>query len=765
MATPSARPTRSRMASPFMPASQSAAADAKSTLAEASEKTKSTLEGWSEPPLPPPRPSFMDAGIERHGVVQNMAPLGALPTPKVIKLATKPEEVLFGRTANSKRSVPSAVSTPSESVMTPEPPTNPLRQRSASIKTLDEAESAPQTPQAPLSARKSVSRQSVPPPQHNGQGVFQLQPSPISITNNIPRPTPPTPQPAPPVQLPGTPGPTLGADGLPLINLDKTDRVVEEAVQEAVDLQRWPTAYALRTLYDDHRSNPRIVRLIEAVYYGRASEANYVEFKSIMRHKKREGKKDRTGEYYFNGDGSDPAPNAKEITPAPVIPAIPIDVIQPPPRPYQTPYRDMGPKSLSLAGRSSSVSALPATASPKEGEENEHISKKHRSNSFQPVSTEVNGTPTANGTGTGSPARANGASNSAKSTPHKSRRARSQSTSSSLSSVDPETFEGENPMAGADNSNIASPAANASAPAHAPAPNLVLTRLGGHPLAGLGLSLGGAAKPHVSPYTSHNNFVAAASSAETLARNQQQPIRVPLPPRAKTGPKLGLFKPTPSTPASAPVTDTKSSLKSPTTTTSTSTSLANNPPASTTAAASTSTSMAPAALAASSSNSSASSFHHFPSSFKAKSLAKFKGDPYDPNDKTSRLRRRARETTNAINGDIRDSFERHQVQVASSQQEQETDSEGADADSVAAPTVSKRPAKVRLLNNNKTKTRESTRQRDKYDSDNLSSPTLLSFQADVAPGSLSVSRAGTPNNFGRPTRKARTGTGLRVKTS
>lgn len=765
------------MASPFLPASQNAAADTKTTLADASEKTQGTLDGWSEPPLPPPRPSFMDAGIERHGVVQNMAPLGALPTPKVIKLATKPEEVLFGRTANSKRSVPSAVSTPSESVMTPEPPTNPPRQRSASIKTIDEVESAPQTPQAPLSARKSASRQSVPPPQHNGQGVFQLQPSPISITNNIPRPTPPTPQPAPPVQLQGTPGPTLGADGLPLTNLDKTDRVVEEAVQEAVDLQRWPTAYALRTLYDDHRSNPRIVRLIEAVYYGRASEANYVEFKSIMRHKKREGKKDRTGEYYFNGDGSDPAPNTKEITPAPVIPAIPIEVIQPPPRPYQTPYRDMGPKSISLAGRSSSVSALPATASPKEGEENEHISKKHRSNSFQPVSTEVNGTPTANGMGTGSPARANGASNSAKSTPHKSRRARSQSTSSSLSSVDPETFEGENPMmAGADNSSrivSLSPAANANANAnvnanahaHAHAPNLVLTRLGGHPLAGLGLSLGGAAKPHVSPYTSHNNFVAAASSAETLARNQHQPISAPVPPREKTGPKLGFFKPTPSTPASAPVTDTttkSSALKSPTT--STSTSLANNPPASTTAAASTSTSMAPAALAASSSNSSASSFHHFPSSFKAKSLAKFKGDPYDPNDKTSRLRRRARETTNAINGDIRDSFERHQVQVASSQREQETDSEGADADSVAVPKVSKRPAKVRLLNN-KTKTRESTRQRDKYDSDNLSSPTLLSFQADVAPGSLSVSRAGTPNNFGRPTRKARTGTGLRVKTS
>jgi hypothetical protein len=97
------------------------------------------------------------------------------------------------------------------------------------------------------------------------------------------------------------------------------------------------------------------------------------------------------------------------------------------------------------------------------------------------------------------------------------------------------------------------------------------------------------------------------------------------------------------------------------------------------------------------------------------------------------------------------------VQVASAQ---ETDSDGGG--SSVAPKVSKRPPKVRLLN--KTKTRE-TRQRNNYDSEDLSSPTLLSFAPDVAPGSLSVSRAGTPNNFNRPTRKPRTGTGLRVKTS
>jgi hypothetical protein len=150
--------------------------------------------------------------------------------------------------------------------------------------------------------------------------------------------------------------------------------------------------------------------------------------------------------------------------------------------------------------------------------------------------------------------------------------------------------------------------------------------------------------------------------------------------------------------------------------------------------------------------------HHFPSSFKAKNLAKVKGDPYDENDKTSRLRRRAREATNSLVADISESFERHQVQVPSTQ-ETESASDGGDS---VAPKASKRPPKVRLLN--KAKSRE-TRQRYNYDSEDLSSPTLLSFQPDLAPGSLSVSRAGTPNNFNRPTRKAKTGTGLRVKTS
>jgi len=738
MATSTPRPTRSRFSSPFVAAPSNSVIDSKNTVAEISEKPKTFLDKWVEPPLPPPRPSFMDAGIERHGVVQNMAPLGTRPSQKAIKSATKPDGDLFGRTANAKRSGPSAVSTPSESVVTPEPLTNPPHRRSASVNKVEEVESAPQTPQQPTSARKSVSRSNI-GPQSNGQGVFQLQQSPIPMATNMTRPTPPTPQaqPAAPPPAAATPGPTLGADGLPLINLDKTDRVVEEAVQEALDHRRWPTAYALRTLYDDHRTNPRIVRLIEAIYNGRASEANHVEFKSIMRHKKKEGKKDRTGEYYFNGDGSDPPPTVR-----PVLSNI-IAINPPPPTPYQTPYTPLPPKSISLTGRSSSVTIPPsATASPQKERDNEqeheHVSKKHRSNSFQPVNTEMNGFAGANGMtrgGGGSPLQANGAPKSVKSTPGKARRSRSMSTSSSLSSVDETVLGGEFSSTGGDNSSA------------------VLAGLPNHGLAGLGVGLGGApAQPHFSPYTSANNFIAAASSAETHARNQAQPITAP----PKSGPRTYTFSTVTTT--TSPALAFSSSAKSPTsistsTSTSTSTTTHNPPPP-----ISSSTSMAPAALLPSSSNSSSASVHLFPSSFKAKNLVKIKGgDPYDANDKTSRLRRRARETTNSLAADISESFERHQVQAASAQ-DTESASDGGDS---VAPKVTKRPPKVRLLNN---KSRE-TRQRYNYDSEDLSSPTLLSFQPDLAPGSLSVSRAGTPNNFNRPTRKGRTGTGLRVKTS
>lgn len=45
--------------------------------------------GWAEPPLRAPQPSFMDHSLERGGVLEQMAPLGSFPTAKVKARAKK----------------------------------------------------------------------------------------------------------------------------------------------------------------------------------------------------------------------------------------------------------------------------------------------------------------------------------------------------------------------------------------------------------------------------------------------------------------------------------------------------------------------------------------------------------------------------------------------------------------------------------------------------------------------------------------------------
>jgi hypothetical protein len=135
-----------------------------------------------------------------------------------------------------------------------------------------------------------------------GQSVFALQrPVPLSMPRPVPQPV--------------IPPPMVNANGEFDINLDITDKVVENAVGRAVDERRWPTAYALRTLYDDHRLNPRMVRLIDAIYNGRADLDQRKEFANVLKHKKKEGRKDRTAEYYFIGDGSDPLPPPSRSAP------------------------------------------------------------------------------------------------------------------------------------------------------------------------------------------------------------------------------------------------------------------------------------------------------------------------------------------------------------------------------------------------------------------------------------------------------------------
>lgn len=532
-----------------------------------------------------------------------------------------------------------------------------------------------------------------------GQGVFALQ-----------SPLPPLPRSVAPPAIPSfvhLPQQFL-PNGDSMININFTDKVVEAAVQEALDNSRWPTAYALRTLYDDQRGNERMVRLIDAIYSRRADETQIQEFKNVMRHKKKEGKKDRTGEYYFNGDGSDPPPRQTSFS------AVNAQST------YSTPSARSGSRARTLSdgqARRSSFNLSSVSASPYKGyDHSQHISKKHKGNNFQPTNMEMNGSASASASIKTTPKQEhqqNGTSNSM----GRERSNSDSSSSSSLSSLDERVLGGEYT---GDSSRI---------PQGAPNQN--------HTAAGLGEGDGDAdiaahTQTHTrsTPYANTNNSASAEPKTGLSARNRTQPITAP----TKLGPKTYTFStvsPAATLPSSSHHRTHRHSHSS------------------------TNNTMTPAALLPSAALSASGQPPHQQIIFKEKKdLSKVTDHPLAETDRATRMKRDARKVTDRNTPNL-ESFERYKIQIPILQ-EPESASDGGES---VAVTEKKRPT-IRLLN--KKTTRQSGAN---YDSDGLSSPTQLSFQPDLAPGSLYPSRAGTPNALNRPTRRAKTGTGLRVKTS
>ncbi|KAK0099515.1 hypothetical protein ONS96_008353 [Cadophora gregata f. sp. sojae] len=776
------RPTRSRISSPFVPApsidSSEPATDAPA------DKPKTFMQRWVEPAPALPRPSYAEAGHERHGVVLNMMPLGVGPSAKVLKALANVEK--------PKKSI-SSVSTPE--VATPEPgPAEEIaeiaeevaetietpRQESIPKQTIEEEDEVmPKTPKSPSSARKSVSRPSV-GPQSAGQSVFALQQSPMdALMSERPQ--------SRYLRYPSdsaTPEPALGPDGLPIINMDFTDRVVEYAVNEALDRHKWPTAYALRTVYDDGRTDPRMVRIFDAVYNGWSTLDQMDEFQDKIRRKKREGKRDRTAEYYFNGE--DPAPPRSQglFSPMSSIQG-PVSTYQ---SVYQTPYTSLPPSQPSTVGdssqpRASSLVSAAMAVSTSPQPDHEHISKKQRSNSFQPANSLVlNGNASLNGTtksqspavlasssvgqspapGPSPAADTNGDSKVSKGEGKDAQRSRSNSTSSSLSSVNEDLIE---------DGSILSPArplpGGAKAPAAAPMPvpgpiSSVPSHLAAKygPVLGLGFGQVQQTPRFVSPYASAEGFQAVALSAE--AARHARPISQP----AKAGPRTFTFSTVPasaSASASAPVARPSSASNNPLPSSTPAASSAPN----TTSEPPTKSSMAPTALVHSYSNSSTTSNKKFPATFRIKNSAKAQQAQIQVTqeevDASNRLKRKARDLTGKAPNT--ESNERHEVKTAKAAtdiaEERGNQSDGADSIAVKPTKKQKKLPKVRLLN----RSRE-TRQNSRYASDEGSSPTELAFKPPFPPGdSLPSSRAGTPTAANRPTRKQKTGSGLRVKTS
>ncbi|KAH8595000.1 hypothetical protein B0O99DRAFT_168865 [Bisporella sp. PMI_857] len=769
--------------------------------ADGAIKSQTFLDKWIEPP-PTQRPSFAEQGIERNGVVANMAPLGTMPSPKALKAATRPD--MKDNNEIGRESGLSSGSTPQESVETPEPnieqisdavtrvsvpnsrqpsisrndgldgqsrpisagttpapitimttptetalPSSPMNylagappsmpfQSHSQVPNFPAARvvSAPHTPQTSTMPFSLFSRQSVPPqtqytmghdsrpntavvtqpspiPQFHGQSVFALQrgPLPGSASPSVQRPNF---QPAP--QRPMIFGPNNEYKP----NVQITDKVVETAVQMAVEARRWPTAYALRTLYDAQRDNPRMVRLIDAIFHSQATEEQKNEFWNVMKYYKKQGKAGNTAEYQFNPDRDEHTP--EHVSPSFSASKLESTVVDSPMATSIDPMNVDSARRISI-NQSSQVSASP--------QHDHHISKKLRGNDYKPTSDlEMNGD--SNAEENVPPQELSSETNEASKVTSQDEihtRSRSNSTSSSLSSVDDNILQ---------NGNISQ---------HASPEHKSKSRAGR-----IRLTHGGAGAAH----TQAQGNASTSLDAETnpSLRNHNQPITG----ASESGPKTYTFStvtPTPSSSLSTNGNPAKSTKSTTTTTipTAASTKSQRNSSASTSNnAAMPSAAPAPAVGA------------------KALKLKKQKVDPnktpgrlpYDENDKIQRMKRNVREAATKNAGPVKESSLRDVREDLPLLTEPESQSDADDSVSVTAPPPSKARTKLRLNYNKKTRQSQSINDNN---SDTLSSPTNLSFQNDLAPGSLSTSRAGTPSGFGRPTRKTKTGTGLRVKMS
>ena len=730
------------------------------------ERPKTFMDQWMEPALAPPRPSFAEAGIERHGVLQNMSALGALPTAKVLKAAATAME-MGGRGAAGKKSTPSA-STPGESNptenATPEPTATPSRPASSHAKEEDSPPPAPTTDvvaesvAAPTPSPTPISALTPPPHAPPAPATLSVTTTPTFLPSHIPQSFPQTPQQVSPrgryVPQPTTLQQKMGQHVFALdkpthpmayqvapavapvmhqmpqfpqpmgdiISLEFTDKIVEAAVYQALDLEKWPTAYALRTLYDDQRKNPRMVQLINRIFTSRADAEEIQQFKGVMTHKKKEGRKDGLAFYYFSVDGIDSALKAHSSSTNAQRSS------------YSTPSARSGSVARTMSdvqARRSSFALSSVSASPQK--EHEHINKKHKGNQFPSSNIEMNENRSADSSVKEKTPRRkhshglqNGASNSGG-------RRGSMSSSSSLSSLDEQVLDGGGYPNTGESSGI--------------------PRDSHDDTAGRASSVDGVTAPtqashRRTPYANAKNSASAETLARSEARNQPGPISAP----TTKGPKTYTF---------STVTTSSPSLSSQTNNHAN----AANPGPRPNSNSSANNSMAPAALLPSATISSVS--YQSPSSIVLKTKkdlnkASVRASLADENDSTSgRMRRDAKKVTEK-NTPTAESFERgrarHQIPVPLLP-EFESGSDGGD---FVAPK--KRSTKLRLLNNSK-KTKITRQTPINYDSDNLSSPTNLSFAPDIAPGSLAASRAGTPNTLHRPTRKGKTGTGLRVKTS
>ncbi|KAL8841469.1 MAG: hypothetical protein Q9170_000932 [Blastenia crenularia] len=209
---------------------------------------------WQEPQLRPPAPSFEDyKGLERHGVLEYMQPLGTFPTQRV-KLRLKQHDPPK-RTMHAKNGEQAVHRAGTEDMSTPDPVPLPPPRRSKSRKVEDEA------------SRPSSSRVQTEDSEYKPNGV------PVT-----------TPSKAASAQSPQHGTPTSRAS----MAHGKLSEVVESAVKKSDEMGDLSLGRALRKLHDESEKNLELSVLLHAVLQQKPTPQQSADFQSYVKRARKE---------------------------------------------------------------------------------------------------------------------------------------------------------------------------------------------------------------------------------------------------------------------------------------------------------------------------------------------------------------------------------------------------------------------------------------------------------------------------------------------
>lgn len=99
--------------------------------------------------------------------------------------------------------------------------------------------------------------------------------------------------------------------------MNPTEKVIEQAIEEALHHYRYPTAYALRTMWDENSGDASFVRMLQLVFTQTADDETTRTFSEMMERAKRHGKKGETGFIYFEQPRSGSLPRKQKALAAP----------------------------------------------------------------------------------------------------------------------------------------------------------------------------------------------------------------------------------------------------------------------------------------------------------------------------------------------------------------------------------------------------------------------------------------------------------------